>query len=190
MNGYIKIGLISTVLTIFSIIREIERPLYPLKQDVQSNMKRLFWRWLHWNIIIFASFFVLFFKSDKFDKNIAFYYSLMTITILHWYNNFCMISLLETKNYNVDPSKIPSSNTPHIKSLFDGQYRFVANLFYLFGIINFLYITFYTKKLSKSIKYGFLLIFTFSFVQNYLLVKSNFYKKNLLYKCIMANPFI
>ena len=190
MNGYIKIGLISTVLTVFSVIREIDRPLYPLKYGIQDNMKRLFWRWLHWNIIIFASFFVLFFKANKFDRNIAFYYSLMTITVLHWYSSFCMISLLETKNYDIDPSKINSSNTPHIQSLFDDKYRFIANIFYFFGIINFLYITFYTKNLNKSLKYGFLIAFLFSFLQNYLLVKSNLYEKNLLYKCLMSNPFI
>lgn len=190
MNGYVKIALISSALTFFSVLREIDRPLYPIKISLDSNIKRIFWRWLHWNIIIFASLFVLFFRAKKFDKNIAFYYSIMTITILHWYSSFCMISLLETKHYDIDPSTIKSNNVPHIKSLFFDNYRIITNIFYFSGILNFLYITFYTKNINKFIKYGFFIAFVFSFLQNYLLAKSNFYEKNLLYKCLMSNPFI
>lgn len=191
MNGYTKIFLISTIIVIISIVIEFKNPLYPIKKDATSNIKRLFWRWIHWYIIIFICFFFLFFDIKKYNHNIAIYYSFMTMTIMHWYiGNFCLVSLLETKNYDVDLEKITTDNIPHMKAIFKDKSRMISNVFYFFGILNIIYITFFTKNINPYVKYTFLILFTASYFKNYIFSKTTNYEKGLFFDCLMANPYI
>lgn len=195
MNGYYEIMLIALTITIISVFVEYKYgPLYPLKSDITSNIKRLFWRWLHWCIILFNCLFFLFFNVKTINNNIILYYSLMIATVLHWYTRICMISLLETKNYDVNIEEITTSNLPHITSILGDKARICANTFYFIGIFNFIYITFYTKKLNSLFKYTFFILFAISFILNNILFrmkgKKEYYGSGFLYDCLMANPFV
>ena len=117
----------------------------------------------------------------------------MSITVLHWYNRLCMLSLLETKNYDINAGEVYTTNLPHISSILGNYARFCANIFYFFGILTVIYITFYTKKLNSLFKYTFFTLFTISYIKNNLLVQlteREKYNNGLLYKCLMTNPFI
>ena len=194
MNGYTKIMLISAIIVIISIVIEFKDPLYPLKKDATSNIKRLFWRWRHWCVIIFNCFFFLFFDIKKYNHNIAIYYSLMTVTVLHWYSSICMISFLETKNYNININKLSTSNLPHISVIFGDNSRLVANSLYFIGALNFSYITFFTKKINYWFKLTFFALFAVSYFKNIILFglqkKSEKYGNGLLQDCLMANHYI
>ena len=195
MNGYYEIMLISLIITIISVFVEYKYgPLYPLKPDITSNIKRLFWRWMHWCIILFNCLFFLFFSVKKSNVNIVLYYSLMIVTVLHWYTRICVISLLETKNYDTDINEVSTSNLPHISCMIGNNARPCANLFYFIGMLNLIYITFYTKKLNSVFKYTFFILFAISFILNNLLFqienKDEYYGNGIVSECLMANPFI
>ena len=191
MNGYGKIMLISTIIVIISIVIEFKKPLYPLKKDATSNIKRLFWRWLHWAVIIFMCFFFLFFDIKKYNDNIAIYYSFMTMTLLHWtIGNFCVVSLLETKHYDVEIEKITTNNIPHLKAIFKDNAKMISNLFYFFGGFNIIYITFLTKNMNPYIKYTLFSLFAISYLKNYIFAKESNYEKGLFFDCLMINPYI
>ena len=194
MKGYTKIMLISAIIVIISIVIEFKKPLYPLKKEIIPNIKRLFWRWLHWCSIIFNCFFFLFFNVKKYTHDIAIYYSLMTITVLHWYSSICFLSYLETKNYNIDIKNITTSNIPHISIIFGDRSRMVAIILYSIGALNFMYITFFTKKLNKWFKYTFFALFAISYLKNIILFRANKkfekYGNGFLQDCLMANPYI
>ena len=189
-NGYAKIMLISTVLIIFSLINDYYNPLFPLKKDYLCNIKRLFWRWMHWNIAIFISFFCLFFDITKFNNNIAIYYSLLIITVSLWYSNMCIINLLEIKNYNVNIFDVKTSVRPHIESIFNKS-DIIISLLYIGGFFNIIYMTFFTKKFNNKLKYIVFAFLLFSLFKTVILNESNIlYSNNLLTKCLMANPYI
>ena len=101
-------------------------------------------------VLFYLIVFFLFFNVKKYTHDITIYYSLMTITVLHWYS-VSMISFLETKNYNIDIKNITTSNIPHISVIFGDSSRMVANILYLIGALNFIYITFFTKKTKQLV---------------------------------------
>ena len=183
--------LISAIMTLVTIFKEYKYgPLYPLKSDIMSNIKLNWWRYSHWNIVLFVSFFFAFFNVRALNKDIVIYYSVLLIIVIHWYSNVCVISLLETKHYDINPKELPTTNIPYLQALFGSFGRnVVANIFYLSTICNFIYITLFTKKINKMLKYSVFLIVLVAFYHSKTKNHKN-YTNGFLYDNVMENNFI
>lgn len=192
MNAYHKLMLIASILTILTIFKEYYHdPLYPLKPDITSNIKLNFWRWVHWFTILFMSCFLLFFNIKTLNKDLVLYYSILLIIVIHWHTDICMISLLETKNYNINPKDVNTANIPFIRSLFGDFGRdIISKFFYFLTIYTFVYVTLFTKKINKVLKYSIFIIISISFYNTKLNKTHKNYNNGFLYDCLMANPFI
>lgn len=191
LNGYYKIFVIATFILIISTICEKYVNLYPHKSCIGDNIKCYFWRLVHYMVIIFITFFFIFFNIRTFNKDIVIFYSFMCITILHWYSGFCMISFLECKHYDIDIYNTETT-IPHLRCMLGKKYaNNVASILYIIGALNLLYITFLTKNNPAWFKYPFIIAFVISFYHNYILFDATQkFPKNLFTESLMANVYI
>lgn len=188
MNGYLKIGILSTILLILSFYTE--QHFCKLKR--KQTIKLYFWRWLHWYLMLYLDFFFIFFNIEEFDENMLIFFTVMTGVILHWNSGFCLLNLLELKHYDVNIYEMNTNTNPHMLSLCNEKIgNIILLITFIFGTINLLLIMTITRGLNKYFKkyfIGFMLMIAtyYGLVDN--LDGTRIYQPNCYVDFFMKHP--
>lgn len=168
MNNYVKIFLVSLLITILSILRETFYPFMPTKPTPTDYIYIYTLRFIHFYLFIYTAYFLLFFDLNMFDMYI-YLIVIFIVTVLWYIIESCMLSYLELSYYNIDLENTKTTFHSTFYSLFEdytGIIMIISGILYLMNVSVILY------KCVLSIQYKllyyilFLLLFFDSFYKS------------------------
>jgi hypothetical protein len=137
MNGYFRISIAAFILLILSYLTEKNNTdflnAYP---NVREYMFIYTFRYFHYFIYLFSSFYLLFFLGIGKDFDRTVYLIVMLSIVIGWYIfDSCWLSFSELLFYNLNTDAIKTTYHPAMFSVFHTYSDVVS---YIFGICNFI----------------------------------------------------
>ena len=173
MNSYIKIIIITFILTIFSFLIELNyKCINNLEKSKIFNLFIL--RYIHYILLIFFSTFLLFFNYKSIDGII--YLIIAIIMSLTWYFfECCIISYNELKMYNVDFKNYDTTFHPCMYVLFRKYQHIPLIISGIIMALTYYYILYYNENIIYINKIIFFILFSYLFIDSF--IKSRYNNK-------------
>ena len=177
-NPYVKLIIIALFFTILSFIIEYFLPIKKLDFKKCNLLGLFFFRFLHYNVFLYFTFFLLIFNYNSIDGFI--YLIIATIVSLQWkILSCCIIAYYELKMYNIDHHNFLTTFHPCLFIYFRKYQEIFLIIMGLIMSFIFYFILFKNKIIPLIYKVIFGIIFTYLFLDA--TIQSRFYKTNLEY---------